>query len=144
MGRMNSAEFQFECNSVIEALTATFGPNDKMSLLGTVYTRDQLVAVFRKALDLDLEADRLERVWHISLKQAGDAARELRPIRNALKQQLQAQWGKTSPRLVPFSFLGKEPKQPSPPVAAVAVVARRATREARHTMGPKQKKRIKG
>jgi hypothetical protein len=144
MGRMNSDEFQFECGSVIKALTATFGPNDKMSLLGKVYTRDQLVAIFRNALDLDLAADHAERLWHISLKQAGDAARELRPVRNALKQQLQAQWGKTSPRLVPFSFLGKEAKKPSPPTVVAAVVARRATREARHTMGPKQKKRIKG
>ncbi len=45
---------------------------------------------------------------------------------------------------MPFGFLGKEAKKPSPPTAATAVVARRATREARHTVGPKQKKRIKG
>lgn len=144
MGRMTSDEFQFECKSVINALTATFSAGDKMSLLGTVYTRDQLVAAFRNALELDLAADRAEALWHLSLKKAGEAARGLRPLRNALKQQLQAQWGKTSPRLVPFSFLGKEAKTPSPETAAAAVVARKATRAARHTMGPKQKKRIKG
>jgi hypothetical protein len=88
------------------------------------------------------KAARLALHKAIENEQAAEA--QARPLRASLKLVVQARFGTNSPQVQSFGFSqNKRPKTPAATKAA-AVEKSKATRQARHTMGPKQKAPIKG
>ncbi len=62
----------------------------------------------------------------------------------SLEDYLRVTLGAANPQLADYGITPRTPKKPSAPVMAVAVQKSAATREARHTMGKKQKASIHG
>jgi hypothetical protein len=70
---------------------------------------------------------------------------KMKPRYEQMKRLLKLVYGPSSPALVPY---GIKPRKPPKPKSAKTLVSAQekaaATREARHTVGPKQRKKIKG
>ena len=106
-----------------------------------------LVKLIQADIDATDAADKVRAEWLAAVQVQLDSHEEIAPVLRALKRMVLAEFGDTqdaSRALADFGFA--PPKAPA--ITAEARVASvkksRATRAARHTMGPKQKKLVKG
>ena len=114
-----------------------------MSVAGVAYTPTQFIALLQKDIDLADAASNAKE----DLRVAAGAAREQRatmtPIMVGFRAFLENMFTDPS-TIAEFGFPVRSRSGLTAEAKAVAVNKRAATRTARHTMGPKQKKDIKG
>ncbi len=110
---------------------------------GKSYTADALGLLFQSCVDAETGAVQATVAKTKAVKQAHDAAAQVRPVAVAFKKAVLAAYGADPTALADFDL--EPPKQAvkTPAVKQAAAVKAKATREALGTKGPKQKKEAK-
>ena len=145
MGRKSKVALYADCVALIDGLgRGELAKTAEFTLGGKTYKRQELIDLFQSLLD----AETVTRSTYAAYLHAARKERALREriasLQSFYKQHLESQYGKASDRMTLAGFRSKLPQQPSADTKAKAVEKRRATRTARKTIGPKQRKRIKG
>ncbi|HEY8038568.1 MAG TPA: hypothetical protein VIF15_02190 [Polyangiaceae bacterium] len=134
-----------ECQNILKVLDTTLAGVPSFLLEGQTYTRQELRDIFQSAIDATRKTEVANVAWLMAVDAAKDTYKRVRLVRNAFKHAMESTHGKGS-LLVTNLALGTKAK-PAKPTAETQVAAaekRKATRAARHTMGRKQRLKIKG
>ena len=125
--------------------TQKHSPNGQLTLGGEMFTAQALIQVLQSLGDALSGVDTAKASWKGALKNLADVRAKVGPTIKAYRSWVIATYGNAPAILADFGIT--PPKAPAPLTAdrlAIAVARRKATRAARHTLGPKQKKDIKG
>jgi hypothetical protein len=115
---------------------ATVGP-DRLNA-------DGLIARFEAHMNLIDEIDRYESMKRGAVARERTMEPEIRDLRDLTLHAIRAYYGEEAGEVMDFGVKQKRPPRIRIATKAAAVAKRKATRKARRTMGPKQRKRIKG
>jgi len=126
-----------------KALKQNIG-NKTVTLIGELYTGNELAQMCAKAITADELVDSTYSKWRTAVAERDALRAEQVPVFTGLKSYVQATYGKSSQTIAEFGFKPAAETVKSAEVKAAAVVKLRATRNARHTMGSQQRKGIKG
>jgi hypothetical protein len=130
---------------LIEGLSKHLEKSWAPVLAGKKYTRTQLVALLQRRVDAVNAVTTAKANWHVAQEHDAEVNAETIEIVDALKQTLLAMFGK-SPDVL--AALGLAPRKAPRALTAEELVLKaeraRATRQARHTMGTRQKRAIQG
>jgi hypothetical protein len=116
----------------------------QVPLLGGSFTPDQVTSKLQMLVDLrsDVEASKASTKAKIANEAAQIPA--LRAFRSAYRSYVKAAFGSAPDVLADFGITPKTREPLTVEAKAAAAAKRAATRAARHTLGTKQKKAIKG
>jgi hypothetical protein len=128
----------------IQGIDEYFSKIKHITLDGTVYTVAELKALFQR----NTNALNAAEAGHVKLKQLVKAQRESNAatmrVRRALRNYLLAQYGPEALHvLADFGFV-RQRATPTVETKSLAVIKMLATRDARHTLGKRQRAKIKG
>jgi len=112
-------------------------------LAGVSYTPAQVKAILQGDIDATNAVLPAKAAYKAEVVQARAARKLARAILKALKAWVLNQYG-TGKEVAEFGFSAAPPRKPSTSVKAAAVQQTKATRSARHTMGKRQRKTVKG
>jgi hypothetical protein len=125
--------------------TQKHSPNGSLMLGGQSFTSQSLTQEFQSLGDALAKADAAKAYWLDTLKQLDDTRARVVPLVGAYRGWLSVTYGNSTAILADY---GLSPRKAPLPLTteqqAAAVAKRAATRAARHTMGPRQKKVVKG
>jgi hypothetical protein len=125
--------------------TQKHSPNGQLTLGGETFTAQALVQVLQSLGDSLSTVDAAKASWKGALKNLADVKAKVGPTIKAYRSWVVATYGNTPATLADFGLAPPKAHTPlSADKQAAAVAKRKATRAARHTLGPKQKKDIKG
>jgi hypothetical protein len=111
---------------------------------GTTIKADDIVANI-DAIETEVAAaDAARTTWSQLLEVANKSRSGFAPTLTDLRRYLQGTFGVGSKTLLDFGLTPQKPPATTAQTTATAVTKRAATREARHTMGKKQKAAIHG
>ena len=130
---------------IIAAVDKYFASATQMAIAGTTYTPATLKAVFQAEIDANNAADSTRAVYRQQIVEARAARGNAGDLRQELRTYILGNYGKAAVTML--EDFGMSPKTKSGPTVktkAEAQVKAVATREARHTMGKKQKLAITG
>jgi hypothetical protein len=146
MARQKKVENDAECLMIIRALTtdARFNTMAEFQLGGVTYARKDLILLFQSVLDASAKSVSTRAAWTVAVRNERTLRARVRAVRNALRIQVESRFGPTEGALRVLGFKVTARQKPTVEVVRAAVAKRLATRAARHTLGKKQKKKIKG
>lgn len=125
--------------------TQKHSPNGSFTLGGAAYTTASLVQVLQGLADAIASVDAARANWKDALKREQDERAKVDPVIRDYRSWLVATYGNAPATLADY---GVTPRKVPTPLTAdqlvAAVTKRTQTRAARHTLGSKQKARIKG
>jgi hypothetical protein len=125
--------------------TQKHSPNGQLTLGGETFTAQALIQVLQSLGDALVTVDTAKASWKGALKNLADVKAKVGPIIGAYRSWVVATYGNAPATLADFGLAPPTARAPLTANQLVAAVAKRnATRAARHTLGPKQKKDIKG
>jgi hypothetical protein len=125
--------------------TQKHSPNGSFTLGSATYTAANLVQLFQGLADAIANVDLAKAGWQDALKSMGDAHAKAVPVLRAYQSWLAATYGNAPATLADYGLAPRKvPTPPSADAKAAAVAKREATRQARHTMGKKQKLKVTG
>jgi hypothetical protein len=123
-------------------------PSGQTILAGQTFNLpSDLVKLIQVDIDATNAADKVRADWLAAVQVQLDSHRKVAPVLRALKRLVLAQFGDTqdaSSALADFGFTPLKVPAITAGAKATSVEKSRATRTARHTMGSKQKKLVKG
>ncbi len=141
--KINRSTQQDRARKAIAAIQKYLMQLASMYVAGVSYTPTQFIALLQKEVDLEDAASNSRE----DLRVAAAAARQQRatmvPIMVGFRAFLQNMFTDPS-TIAEFGFSPRSRSKTTVEVKTAAVNKRAATRAARHTMGPKQKKDVKG
>lgn len=115
-----------------------------LPLGGTTYTPVDLVKLVQSRIDSANTTSTTKANWHSTVVADKTLNAQLTPVIRALRQYVINVYGASSPVLADFGFAPPKKATRTPEQKAASAAKAAATRKARHTMGPKQKKNVKG
>ena len=125
--------------------TQKHSPNGQLTLDGKTFTTQTLIQTLQSLGDALSMVDTAKAGWKDALKNLADVKAKVRPILGAYHSWVVATYGNAPAMLADFGITPPKARTPLSADQQVAAIAKReATRAARHTLGPKQKKNIKG
>ncbi len=130
--------------TLIAGLLANFDPASSFPLPTGTFTRDELVAILQKRIAAGEASKSAKTAWHSTVEAERQAEADLSPLRKPLQQSLAGRFGASGAQMAEFGFAPAKPRKVSAKTKAAAAVKAKATRQARGTMGKKQKKDVKG
>lgn len=120
-------------------------PNASLTFGGATHTAAELVQLFQSLDDSTTVMDAAKAKWQDTLKAQRDVRANVRPAMQAYATHLVSLFGSAVEPLADFGLTPrKAPALRTAEQKANAAAKRKATREARHTMGKRQKAGIKG
>jgi hypothetical protein len=120
-------------------------PNEKLTVGGTTYESAALVQILQSLDNAIAASDEAKAKSKDALKNKNEVHAKVGPVLRAYQSYLFASLGNTPSTLADFGLAPrKERTPPKVEKLAAATAKRKATREARHTMGPVQKKGVLG
>jgi hypothetical protein len=125
--------------------TQKHAPNGSLTLGSATYTAATLVQTLKSLADAFDAADSAKASWKDALKNLTDTRAKVGPLLGDYQSWVRVTYRGTPSMLADFGVT--PPKARTPLTAgekASAAVKAKATRVARHTMGSKQKKSVKG
>ncbi len=125
------------------AITTLIG-NKPVTLEGKQYTGAALAERCARAIAADEQVEETNRAWRKAVADRDLRRQQDAPVFAALKGYVQATFGKSSQTVAEFGYKPAGAIVKSVESKAAAVGKLRATRTARHTMGSKQRRSIKG
>jgi hypothetical protein len=142
----NTTEQTDMCTTRLKALSSYVdaSSSETIAVNGKAYTPSQIVAMYQECLDTRAKLD-TQRAQVRATQRARDVAEvQRRAVDRALKPWVINKFGDESQQAIDFGF--PPAKKPTRTVKEKtnAVALSKATREARHTMGKRQKEAIKG
>jgi hypothetical protein len=114
-----------------------------LSLRGKKWTPDDLIALFQGVLDAGKELNLARAAYRGKVAERRARLAAARTVWMDLHDYLAATHGAGAAALIDFGWESQKPKQPTTETKAQAVIKRRATRAVRHTMGKRQRKKVK-
>jgi hypothetical protein len=142
MARTNKATRQNANRKIVGAIQTHV--SGTVTLKGTKYTASQLAKVFQDGIDTADATDAAKKAWGTAVAAERDNRVTLSSVQTALRNHLAATFGETSNEFAAFGFTPKKVRPVSVDTKATAARKRLATREARHTMGSRQKLEVTG
>lgn len=117
-----------------------------LSLMGASFTQASLKAVFQADIDATNTAEAGHTQWRQQVATQKATRAKTRAVRKALKNYLLGAYGADAVAVLEdFGFSPpKSPGRKTVKAKAAGIAKAEATRQARHTMGKKQKKLVKG
>jgi hypothetical protein len=129
---------------LISGLTRHATAIPSIVLAGASVTTKDIVATLQSRIDMASAASSARATW-LAAVQADRALRErTKTYVSGLRQALLVAFAGQVDTLADFGLTGPKPRVVTPEEKVAAAAKARATREARHTMGKKQKAGIKG
>ena len=112
---------------------------------GTSYTTAAIVAVLQKRIDSAKTVVSSRATWQADVKADRDERTQTKTFVSGLRQALQVAFAGSIDTLADFGLKPRKARAPRTPEEKAAAAAKaKATRAARHTMGSKQKAKVKG
>jgi hypothetical protein len=140
----NNATVIARSNQRITALQKHLGAKDTVFIQGKTVNTAALVAVFQSAIDTRGEVVSTQGEYKAALA-ARETAETARAITDdALKEYVLQRFGANSAEAHDFGYSARKVGEKSPATKARAALLNQATRDARHTMGKKQRLGVKG
>jgi hypothetical protein len=116
-----------------------------MLLDGARYTPDELIAMLAERVELSEAVVAAKASWEEAIRRERENAERTKRVHAALRKAIHVMFGKSDARLSDFGMKPHKERRPLAPEEKVVVVAKiLATRAARHTMGKRQRERIRG
>jgi hypothetical protein len=115
-----------------------------ITLSGASYAPAALAQLFQGGIDVADATDAANEAWHAAVAKERTQTGELSLLQAALRSFEAATYGETSTVFTDFGFTPRKVTPPTADTKAAAAKKRLATREARHTLGPRQKAKITG
>ena len=134
-----------QVTALIAGINKNYAAGTKVTIAGVQYTAAQLTSALQALVTLLTDVTTAEAVYKAKLAAETAQAPPILALVQATKAYVRATVGNQPDVLVDYGMLPRKPRTPlTVAEKAAAVVKRNATREARHTMGKKQKKAITG
>jgi hypothetical protein len=105
---------------------------------------EAVVARYQAHLDALQRVDATAAVWRTAVSQEENVEAQIKKLTRRMKNLLCGTYGEQSPTLLDFGIAPRKRAKIGVEKMRVTVEKRNATRKARHTMGKKQKKAVKG
>jgi hypothetical protein len=119
--------------------------NLALLLIGnTSYTHADLISTVQTRVSAAISTQSSRATWENAVKAERDERAKTKPLVSGLKQAIQVMFAGSIDSLADFGLTPRKPRVLTPEKKAAAAAKAKATRAARHTMGKKQKKDIKG
>jgi hypothetical protein len=119
--------------------------NETLSFNGATFEPTALTQLFQQLIDALVRADAVKANWKDALKAMKDAKAAVVPTLGAYQSYVVNRFGNAPSTLEDFGIAPCKVRAPlTAEQKALAVAKRKATRAIRHTLGPKQKKNVKG
>jgi hypothetical protein len=144
MVNVNRTKTQARDAQVIAGIEKHLQNVSSLPLVGSTYSPADLVKLIQSRLESASGANTTKATWHSAVVADKSLNTKLTPVIRALRQYVINVFGGTSPVLADFGFTPPKRTTRTPEEKAAAALKAKATRKARHTMGSKQKKDIKG
>jgi hypothetical protein len=119
-------------------------PGATMSVSGVATTSEQVVSTFAAHRAAMTATDAAKKAYHDAVAAERELYAKARAAAAALQLYIAAVCGANSPTAAALGFEPKPRAEPSAAVKRDAVEKRAATRQARHTMGKRQRAAVKG
>jgi hypothetical protein len=143
----NKASRQDRLRKIMSGAAKHFPPTTTFTLAAATLTLQQLIQMCQKDIDMSDAADQAKAAWLTSVQTQRDTNEETDPMLRVFKAYVISLYGDTqnaTSTLADFGYTPRKPRSKDVATKALAADKARATRKARGTMGPKQKKDIKG
>ena len=142
--RPNNATVVEACARRIRSLDSYVDGGAQIAINGRKYAHADVRAIYQRCLDAREAAARLRAQLLEAIATIAETETQRLEADAALRAWVRAEFGVTSAEAIDFGF--PAPRKPTHTIEgkALAVARRKATREARHTMGARQKERIRG
>jgi hypothetical protein len=112
-------------------------------LEGVTYAPSALAKLFQRGIDVADATDSAKKTWHVAVATEQEETQNIWLLQQALRSHVTAVYGAKSVEFADFGFATKaKPVDVATKVEAVKKSA--ATRAARHTMGKRQKEKVRG
>jgi hypothetical protein len=143
-GRPNNTTVVDACARRLRALESYAGGARAIAINGRKLTVAEVVAIYEECLGSRADLAQKRAIAKAAMDRRATAEAARREADRALRAWVAHEFGIESTEAIEFGF--PPAKKPETTVAskALAVARRKATREARHTMGRKQKEEIRG
>jgi hypothetical protein len=128
----------------VAALRKHYADTKSMTLDGVAYSPAEVAKILQDSIDAIRITASAEARFHAAVTAEKAAHQQGDALYAALKAFVITQFKNQPAVLGEFAITLNERKRPDAPTRAAAVEKRRATRAARHTMGRRQKAKIKG
>ena len=115
-----------------------------VTFVGVTYTPAKLAKMFQEGIDFADASDAAKKIWHVAVARERAKTEELSNVQSLLRSHLSVLFGEASTEFFDFGFTPKAVKTVDVATKAEAVKKGAATRQARHTMGKRQKAKITG
>ncbi len=115
-----------------------------VTLLGVTYTPAKLAKMFQEGIDVGDATDAASKAWHAAVATEKQSTEDLSVIQLNLRAHVQALYGQASTEFADFGFTPRKVTPATADTKANAVKKRAATREARHTMGKRERLKVTG
>jgi hypothetical protein len=127
-----------------EGITKHFHKKASFTLSGETYTSDELLSVLQARTDATHAAQTARVAWLNAAAALQEQLAKTDPVLASLQQQLLSTYSPTANELADFGIAPRKRPMLTSEQRVEAVQKRRATRQARHTMGKKQRLDVKG
>jgi hypothetical protein len=112
---------------------------------GQSYTTAAIIGLLQGRIATATSVTNVHATWQAAVQADLDERTKTKQFASGLRQALQVAFAGSIDSLADFGLKARKPRTPlTPEQKAAAVKKADATRQARHTMGPKQKAAIKG
>ncbi|MGH7434625.1 MAG: hypothetical protein ACRENE_03045 [Polyangiaceae bacterium] len=115
-----------------------------LQLAGSTYTPADLVTLIESRASQVAAVTTANATWHAAVAAEKELNTKLAAVITGLRQYVLNAFGATSPVLADFGFTATVRKPLTPEQNVAKAAKAKATREARHTMGKVQKKKVTG
>jgi hypothetical protein len=127
-----------------DGLAKHFSNATPVTFAGRTYTRDQLASTLQELIDLRAKVEGRKASLAAAIATEATRAPTLIALERHLKAFVKATFTQAPEVLADFGISSKARTPQTTEAKALANARRAATRAARHTMGPKQKVKVKG
>jgi hypothetical protein len=139
---ISSSSKQLQIQKLSDAATGVtdeFPATTKLTLAGQTYTPAQIASVFSAVATAVAAVAPAKAQLQKLVASQGAALKAATQLYTALKQYVESVYGKGNPELAAFGFSTALPQQPSSETKALAQAKAKLTRQARGTLGPREK-----
>jgi hypothetical protein len=143
-GRPNNATVVDACTQRLRALTSYVDGKATIAINGRKLALEEVLAIFEESLDSRAELARQRAAVKVAMARRATAEAARREAERALKAWVGNEFGIASKEAIDFGYPPAKKPEISVEAKALAVARRKATREARHTMGKRQKEQVRG
>jgi hypothetical protein len=142
--KLKKVEQQAADQKLIDGLTkhATFLPT--LVIGSTSYKTADIIGTLQARIDARNATASSRATWQAAVQAERDQRAKTQTVVSGLQQAVQVAFAGSIDALADFGLKPRKPRVMTPEQKTEAAAKAKATREARHTMGPKQKAKIKG